>query len=97
MVLHYRSCLTYICREVFCYSYNKWIVPKIKTNYTKYLEEVANGQEILIGKHGKIIAKIIPLHEAGQSRTPGALKGKVWTGDDFDAPMTSLWETANSK
>lgn len=72
-------------------------VHDLKTNYSKYLEEVTNGQEILLGKHGKIIAKIVPLPEAGQSRTPGALKGKVWTSDDFDAPMTSLWETANSK
>ena len=72
-------------------------VHDLKTNYSKYLEAVAGGQEILLGKHGKVIAKIVPIPEAGQPRIPGALKGKVWTSDDFDVPLASIWETVNSK
>ncbi len=70
-------------------------VHDLKTHYSKYLEEVANGQEILLGKHGKVIAKIVPYSQAEQPRTPGALKGKVWVSDDFDVPMTDLWETVS--
>ncbi|HVC36002.1 MAG TPA: type II toxin-antitoxin system Phd/YefM family antitoxin [Candidatus Dormibacteraeota bacterium] len=66
-------------------------VHDLKTNYSKYLERVADGQEILLGKHGKVVAKIIPIAKAQEPRIPGALKGKVWTSDDFDNPMTNLW------
>jgi prevent-host-death family protein len=72
-------------------------VHDLKTNYSKYLDQVANGQEILLGKHGKVVAKIVPLSQASQPRTPGALRGKVWMSDDFDAPMTTLWGTFKGK
>lgn len=72
-------------------------VHDLKTNYSKYLDKVASGQEILLGKHGKVVAKIVPLAEAQQPRTPGSLKGKIWTSNDFDAPMASLWDTVKAK
>jgi prevent-host-death family protein len=72
-------------------------VHDLKTHYSKYLERVSNGEEILLGKHGKVIAKIVPLPQAQQPRVPGALKGKVWISDDFDAPMTALWDTVKVK
>jgi prevent-host-death family protein len=72
-------------------------VHDLKTNYSKYLDKVASGQEILLGKHGKIVAKIVPLAQAQQPRVPGALKGKIWASDDFDAPMIGLWDTVKAK
>lgn len=65
----------------------------LKTNYSKYLEEVINGKEILLGKHGKVIAKIVPIPKTQQPRSSGALKGKVWVSDDFDEPLMDLWNT----
>ncbi len=72
-------------------------VHDLKTNYSKYLDMVVNGQEILLGKHGKVIAKIVPVAQAHQPRVAGALKGKIWVSDDFDAPMTSLWGAVKAK
>ena len=72
-------------------------VHDLKTNYSKYLAKVAKGQEILLGKHGKVIAKIVPVAQAQQPRVPGALKGKVWMSNDFDASMTSLWDEVKAK
>ena len=72
-------------------------VHDLKTNYSKYLAKVASGQEILLGKHGKVIAKIVPIAQAQQPRVPGALKGKVWVSSDFDVPMTNLWDTVKAK
>jgi prevent-host-death family protein len=72
-------------------------VHDLKTNYSKYLERVISGEEILLGKHGKIVAKIIPLGLAQKPRTPGALKGKVWASKDFDEPLTELWATIGNK
>jgi prevent-host-death family protein len=72
-------------------------VHDLKTNYSRYLEQVIGGEEILLGKHGKVVAKIIPLSLAKKPRTPGALKGKIWASNDFDKPMTELWTTIENK
>ncbi len=72
-------------------------VHDLKTNYSKYLEKAANGQEILLGKHSKVIAKIVPISQAQQPRVPGALKGKIWISNDFDDPMTSIWDIVKAK
>jgi antitoxin (DNA-binding transcriptional repressor) of toxin-antitoxin stability system len=73
-------------------------VHDLKTNYSKYLEQVIGGKEILLGKHGKAVAKIIALpNAANKSRKLGMLKGKVWISDDFDEPMTDLWNTVANK
>jgi prevent-host-death family protein len=72
-------------------------VHDLKTNYSKYLEQVIGGEEILLGKHGKVVAKIVPLRLAKKPRTPGALKGKIWVSDDFAEPMTELWSTIGDK
>jgi prevent-host-death family protein len=65
-------------------------VHDLKTNYSKYLGQVMRGEEILLGKHGKPVAKLVPLLQ--RSRKPGALKGKLWIADDFDEPMPELWD-----
>ncbi len=72
-------------------------VHDFKTNYSKYLEQVIGGEEILLGKHGKAVAKIVPLPQAKMPRTPGALKGKIWVSDDFDEPMVELWDVIGRK
>jgi prevent-host-death family protein len=72
-------------------------VHDFKTNYSKYLDRVSEGEEILLGKHGKVFAKIVPLSEAQKPRKPGALKGKVWISKDFDTPMTNLWDKLRAK
>ncbi len=73
-------------------------VHDLKTNYSKYLEQVIGGKEILLGKHGRAVAKIVALPNAtNKSRKLGMLKGKVWISDDFDEPMTDLWNTVANK
>jgi prevent-host-death family protein len=72
-------------------------VHDLKTNYSKYLEQVISGEEILLGKHGKVVAKIVPLNNTKKPRVPGALKGKIWVSDDFDEPMMGLWNEIGSK
>lgn len=57
-------------------------VHDLKTNYSKYLERVADGEEIILGKYGKPVAKIVPLPKT--PRKPGALKDSLWIADDFD-------------
>ena len=59
----------------------------VKTHLSSLLEEVAAGEEILIAKAGKPIARLVPLEKPDVRKTFGMLKGKVRMSDDFDAQL----------
>lgn len=62
-------------------------IHQAKTHFSKLVERVQRGEEIVIGKAGKPVAKLVPFEEpekkAGK-RQFGIWKGKVWMSDDFD-------------
>ena len=51
------------------------------------MEEAAAGQEIVIAKAGKPMAKLVPLRQRRARRKLGILKGKLWIAKNFDAPL----------
>lgn len=59
-------------------------IHQAKTHFSKLIERVQKGEEIVIGKAGKPIAKLVPYTEALERRKPGIWKGKVWISEDFD-------------
>ncbi|HZJ03287.1 MAG TPA: type II toxin-antitoxin system Phd/YefM family antitoxin [Thermoleophilia bacterium] len=59
-------------------------VHEAKTHLSRLLERVAHGEEIVIGKAGKPVAKLVPYREARGHRSPGAWKGRVRIAPDFD-------------
>lgn len=65
-------------------------VHDFKTHYSKYLDQVARGKTVTVGKHGKAIATLAPIEKYVTPRKPGGMKGKIWVSDDFDEPMTWL-------
>jgi prevent-host-death family protein len=59
-----------------------------KTHFSKLLELVINGEEVVIAKAGKPVARILPFVAQDFSpRFPGIDKGKVLIMTDFDAPL----------
>jgi prevent-host-death family protein len=58
-----------------------------KTQLSSLVELAAAGEEIIIAKNGKPMAKLVAI-KAAVKRKPGRLKGKIWLAEDFDAPMT---------
>ena len=60
-------------------------VHEAKTHLSRLLERVANGEEIIIAKAGKPVAKLSPFVGAKEPRKPGALKGQIWLADDWDS------------
>jgi prevent-host-death family protein len=60
-----------------------------KTHLSRLLERVAAGEEIVIGKAGKPVAKLVPYTEERKRRVPGAWKGKVWLAPDWDSDETN--------
>jgi len=59
-----------------------------KTQLSSLVDQAAAGEEIIIAKNGKPMAKLVPFKEKVK-RKPGRLKGKIWMSKDFDAPMTN--------
>jgi len=56
-----------------------------KTHLSKLLERVARGEEVIIAKSGRPVAKLVPV--AAEPRRPGRLKGRIRLGPDFDEPL----------
>ncbi|MFC1892038.1 type II toxin-antitoxin system Phd/YefM family antitoxin [Thermodesulfobacteriota bacterium] len=62
-------------------------VHEAKTHFSKLLARVGNGEEIIIAKAGKPVAKLIPAGEKLTRRVAGSAKGKIIIASDFDAPL----------
>ena len=62
-------------------------IHEAKTHLSRLLEQVAGGEEIIIAKAGKAIARLVPLEAPPKKRQLGLLKGKLNVPDDFDAPL----------
>ena len=60
-------------------------VHEAKTHLSRLLERVAEGEEILIAKSGKPVAKLVPW--TAERRQPGRLKGRLYVAPDFDDPL----------
>jgi prevent-host-death family protein len=58
-----------------------------KTRLSELVDRAAAGEEIVIAKNGKPLAKLGPLPEEKPSRSPGGWEGAVWIADDFDGPL----------
>ena len=68
-------------------------VHEAKTHFSKLLDRVHSGEEIVIGKAGKPYAKLVPL-AAEKERQPGIAKGKVSEAFFEPLPESELkaWE-----
>lgn len=57
-----------------------------KTHLSRLAERAANGEEIIIARNGKAVARLVAMPER-KKRTLGLAKGEIWISDDFDAPL----------
>ena len=62
-------------------------IHEAKTHLSKLLARVSQGEEIVVAKAGKPIAKLVPIEAPRQPRTPGSAKGRIVIHDSFDAPL----------
>jgi prevent-host-death family protein len=59
-------------------------ISEAKARLSTLIERVMTGEEIIIGKAGKPVAKIVKYERKPGPRVPGALKGKIKLAKDFD-------------
>ena len=58
-----------------------------KTHLSRLIEEAAAGEEIVIARAGKPVARLLPFAPRQEPRRPGLMKGKIWIAEDFDDPL----------
>ncbi len=62
-------------------------VHEAKTRLSQLLNRVLAGEEIIIAKAGRPIARLTPVEKPKGQRILGSAKGEIWMSDDFDAPL----------
>ena len=66
-----------------------------KSSLSRLVERALAGEEIIIGRNGEPLVKLVPVIKERKPRVPGRLKGKVWMAPDFeftDAETKELFE-----
>jgi prevent-host-death family protein len=65
----------------------KVTVREAKTHLGRLLRRVSAGEEIVIARAGKPIARLVPAETPKPLRVLGADRGKIRIADGFDAPL----------
>jgi prevent-host-death family protein len=62
-------------------------IHQAKTHLSRLIEDVASGNEVLIAKGGRPMARLVPLGRDFTPRRAGLLKGRLRIGDEFDRSL----------
>jgi prevent-host-death family protein len=61
-------------------------IAEAKARFSELIEKAVLGEEVIVAKDNKPLAKIVPLRPA--QRLPGTAKGQIlYVSADFDAPL----------
>jgi len=58
-----------------------------KTQLSRLVERAAAGEEIIIARAGKPVARLVALNPRLKPREFGRMAGRIHIADDFDAPL----------
>jgi prevent-host-death family protein len=60
-------------------------IHEAKTHFSKLVERVEAGEEIVIARSGRPVAKLVPVKTNSPPRKLGRLEGKIWLAPDWDS------------
>ena len=58
-----------------------------KTQFSKLVEMAERGEDVIIARAGKPVARLTQLRPEKKPIVFGLMKGKIWVADDFDDPL----------
>jgi prevent-host-death family protein len=71
-------------------------IHKAKTNLSRLIEKASRGEDVIIARGSKPVARLVAVGEVKGKRQPGSLKGKLQVGPEFFEPLPtselSNWE-----
>ena len=62
-------------------------IHEAKTYFSRLLQRVASGEEIVIARAGVPVARLVGVEQKQKIRPLGMDRDKIWIADDFDAPL----------
>ncbi|MDP3912044.1 MAG: type II toxin-antitoxin system Phd/YefM family antitoxin [Gemmatimonadales bacterium] len=68
-------------------SKTRYNVHEAKTHLSRLLEQVAQGEEVVIARDGVPVARLVPVPPPLTERPLGMDRGRVVIAPDFDAPL----------
>jgi prevent-host-death family protein len=66
---------------------NKLNIHQAKTQFSRLVELAASGEEVIIAKSGKPVARLVAYAIKGVVRRPGSMRGKIRIKKNFDTPL----------
>jgi prevent-host-death family protein len=71
-------------------------IHQAKTNLSKLIQKAAAGEEVIIARRAKPVARLVAVGDVKGKRMPGSLKGTLRAGPEFFEPLPenelSRWE-----
>lgn len=71
-------------------------IHEAKTHLSRLLQRVAGGEEVIISRGPKPVARLVPIGEVQGQRKPGSWKGRLEVGPEFFEPLPAdelaAWE-----
>lgn len=58
-----------------------------KAQLSRLLQRAQDGEEIVITRHGRPVAKLVSVVDKKEPRKLGCLQGRIRVAKDFDAPL----------
>lgn len=62
-------------------------IHQAKTHFSKLIKKVLNGEEVVIAKGNKPVAKLVAIDSAKPKRELGTARGAIQIAPDFDEPL----------
>lgn len=68
-------------------------IHEAKTHLSRLLAKVEAGEEVIIARNGKQIARLVPVEPKGNKRVLGQFRDEIVIHDNFDDPVDpETWE-----
>ena len=62
-------------------------IHQAKTNLSRLIKKASAGEDVIIARGSKPVARLVPVGEVKGKRQPGSLKGKLRVGPEFCDPL----------
>ncbi|MBM3775370.1 MAG: type II toxin-antitoxin system prevent-host-death family antitoxin [Acidobacteria bacterium] len=72
-------------------------ISQAKAELSALIAEVQKGNEVILAKAGKPVARLVAYRGPARPRRPGSMAGEIWIGPDFDSLPEDMAEVFGTR